>query len=265
VVDGLGGHPAGELAAETAVREIRESLGAPKNGAEGAEERLRAAIVRANNCIFELARQNDDALGMACVLTLALVEDGEVTIGHVGDSRLYLVWRGAMRKLTSDHSPVGEEEDAGELTEQEAMLHPRRNEVYRDVGSRLRTGDEDGFIEIRKCRFRPDAAILLCSDGVTDQLTLVRMREIIGRYHGDSERVAREIVAAANEAGGKDNATALFVAGPAFGCTRTTTRLRLPTTRITMPRRRIVGRLLSLAYGLLIGMLVWAVWRAARG
>jgi PPM family protein phosphatase len=265
VVDGLGGHPAGELAAEIAVKEIRESLGGPTTTGTGAEERLRAAILSANNCIFELAQQNNEARGMACVLTLALVEDGDVTIGHVGDSRLYLVWRGAMRKLTSDHSPVGEEEDAGELTEQEAMLHPRRNEVYRDVGSRLRTADEDGFIEIRKCRFRPDAAILLCSDGVTDQLTSARVREIIRRYDGDPERVARDIVEAANEAGGKDNATALFVAGPAFHSSRETTRLRLPTTRITAPGRKVAGRLLYLAYGLLIGMLVWAVWRAARG
>jgi PPM family protein phosphatase len=262
VVDGVGGHPAGELAAEIAVREIQQSLRGPKATGEEAENRLRAAIVRANNCIFELACADEAARGMACVLTLALVEDGEVTIGHVGDSRLYLVWRGAMRKLTSDHSPVGEEEDAGELTEQEAMLHPRRNEVYRDVGSQFRTADDDGFIEIRKCRFRPDAAILLCSDGVTDQLTSARVREIIGRYDGDPERVAREIVEAANEAGGKDNATALFVAGPAFGSRRATTRLRLATTRITAPPRRLLGRLIYLAYGLLLGMLVWAVWRA---
>jgi serine/threonine protein phosphatase PrpC len=269
VVDGLGGHPAGEVAAEIAVKEIRESLAGPKTAGQDAEERLRTAILRANNRIFEQAKQDDATRGMACVLTLAFVEDGEVTIGHVGDSRLYLVWRGAMRKLTSDHSPVGEEEDAGELTEQEAMLHPRRNEVYRDVGSRLRTADEDGFIEIRRCRFRPDAAILLCSDGVTDQLTLARVREIVNRYEGDPERVAREIVEAANEAGGKDNATALFVAGPTFGSTGATsgktTRLRLPITRITAPGRKIAGRLLYLACGLLIGMLVWAVWRSARG
>ncbi|HLI83482.1 MAG TPA: protein phosphatase 2C domain-containing protein [Bryobacteraceae bacterium] len=262
VVDGVGGHPAGELAAEVAVREIQESLRQPKDAAGAAEDRLRAAIVRANNRIFELACADEAARGMACVLTLALVEDGEVAIGHVGDSRLYLVWRGAMRKLTSDHSPVGEEEDAGELTEQEAMLHPRRNEVYRDVGSRFRAADEDGFIEIRKCRFRPDAAILLCSDGVTDQLPSARVREIISRYDGDPARVARQIVEAANEAGGKDNATALFVAGPDFGARRETTRLRLATTRIAAPRRRLLGRLIYLAYGLLLGMLVWAVWRA---
>ena len=127
---------------------------------------------------------------MACVLTLALVEDGEITIGHVGDSRLYLVWNGAIRKLTSDHSPVGEDEDAGELTEEEAMLHPRRNEVFRDVGSRRRSAADEEFIEIRQCRFRPDAAILLCSDGLTDQLTAAEVREIVERYDGDAARVA---------------------------------------------------------------------------
>ena len=104
---------------------------------------------------------------MACVLTLALVEDDRLTIGHVGDSRLYLVWNGAIRKLTSDHSPVGEREDHAELSEQEAMLHPRRNEVFRDVGSVPREPGDDDFIEIRQCRFKPDAAILLCSDGLS--------------------------------------------------------------------------------------------------
>src|SRR5947207_721696 len=89
---------------------------------------------------------------------------------------IYLVWNGAIRKLTSDHSPVGEGEDAGELTEEEAMLHPRRNEVFRDVGSRPHTPQDEDFIEIRQCRFRPDAAILLCSDGLTDQIDSARLR-----------------------------------------------------------------------------------------
>jgi PPM family protein phosphatase len=261
VVDGLGGQPGGELAAEIAVREIQNDLRGWKS-AEDTEEWLRGAITRANNRIYEIARRGDGTRGMACVLTLALVEGGEMTIGHVGDSRLYLAWRGALRKLTSDHSPVGEEEDAGELTEQEAMSHPRRNEVFRDVGSRPRTAGEEGFIQVLRCRFRRDAAILLCSDGITDQLTAARIREIIGHYSGDAETVARELVEAANEAGGKDNATALFAAGPAFGTTMETTRLRLPTTRIAERRHVLTGRLAFLAYGLLLGMLVWAVLHA---
>ena len=87
---------------------------------------------------------------MACVLTLAMLDGDRVVVGHVGDSRLYLIWNGAMRKLTSDHSPVGEREDRGELTELEAMLHPRRHEVFRDVGlaqaylGRRRAGRDEG-------------------------------------------------------------------------------------------------------------------------
>ena len=85
---------------------------------------------------------------MACVLTLVVAHDDRVTVGHVGDSRLYLAWNGVLRKLTADHSPVGELEDIGKLTEDEAMRHPRRNEVFRDVGSRLRDPHEEEFIEI---------------------------------------------------------------------------------------------------------------------
>ena len=144
------------------------------------------------------------------------------------------------------------------------MQHPRRNEVFRDVGSQLRTAEEEEFIEIRTCRFRDDAAILLCSDGLTDQLTAAEVRAIVERYDGDAARVACELVDAANDAGGKDNTTALFIAGPRFGNQRGT-RPRLVTTRVKSPVRLFTGRAAFLAYGLLIGMLLWALLRAVRG
>lgn len=266
VVDGLGGHAAGETAAQTAVESIRASLariaGTP-------EDRVRAAIADANNRIFELACADAGLRGMACVLTLALVEGGDIVIGHVGDSRLYLIWNGAMKKLTSDHSPVGEVEDAGECSEREAMTHPRRNEIFRDVGSRPRSAGERGFIEIRRCRFRPDAAFLLCSDGLTDHLTAARVRELVESYDGDPARVASDLVEAANQAGGKDNITALFVAGSEFrgrhGATATGVRTRAfsgPTRRHWSPRRLLTGRTALLAYGVLLGMIVWLFARA---
>ena len=261
VVDGLGGQCAGELAAQKALEQIREALLATEGGAE---TRVRAAITRANNHIFEFAQQHAERRGMACVLTLAVVEQGEITIGHVGDSRLYLLWDGAMRKLTSDHSPVGEDEEAGALTEEEAMRHPRRNEVFRDVGSQLHEAADEEFIEIRQCRFRPDAAILMCSDGLTDQLTEAEVRAIVDRYEGDAARVAAELVEAANDAGGFDNTTALFIAGPLFG-NRRATRPRFATTRARRPIRLFTGRAAFLAYGLLLGILLWAVFRAVRG
>ena len=257
VVDGVGGQAAGAVAAETAVAAIRESI----FGEGSAEERVRRSIAHANRRIYERGQSDQSCRGMACVLTLAVVEQGQITVGHVGDSRLYLIWEGSIRKLTSDHSPVGEDEDAGMLTETEAMLHPRRNEVFRDVGSQPRSGDDAEFIEIRRCRFHADAAILICSDGLTDHLTAAQVREIVERYDGDAQRVAASLVEAANAAGGRDNITAVFVAGPEFRAQRrSTTRPRVSTTRL---RKRAVftGRPAFLVYGLLLGMLVWAVIR----
>jgi serine/threonine protein phosphatase PrpC len=266
VVDGLGGHAAGETAAQTAVECISAEL---SDGTGAAEDRVRRAITAANNRIYELAHGSADLRGMACVLTLALVTDGDMIIGHVGDSRLYLIWNGAMKKLTSDHSPVGEVEDAGEFTEAEAMRHPRRNEVFRDVGSRLRDPDEEGFIEIRRCRFRPEAAILLCSDGLTDHVTSAQMREIVESYAGDAARVAADLVEAANLEGGKDNITALFVAGPEFRGRRRPGESTGVRTRASSTRRLggwrlqglLTGKPAFLGYGLLLGMIVWLIVR----
>jgi serine/threonine protein phosphatase PrpC len=213
VVDGLGGHAAGEKAAEMAVDAIRQEMAAPDGDPK---ERIRRAITAANNRISEEAAANETWRGMACVLTVALISEEKVFVGHVGDSRLYLTWNGAIRKLTSDHSPVGEREDAGELNEAEAMAHPRRHEVFRDVGSRRRLPDEDDFIEMKEFLFKPDAAILLCSDGLSDLLTSAEMLDVMERYDGDPAQVARELVEAANLAGGTDNITAIFVAGGEF-------------------------------------------------
>jgi serine/threonine protein phosphatase PrpC len=270
VVDGVGGHPGGEKAAEIALQVIPAEL---EKARCGVKDRIRQAITEANNEISRLAQRDDAWQGMACVLTLAVVNDDRITVGHVGDSRLYLVWNGALRKLTSDHSPVGEREDRGELTEEEAMVHPRRHEVFRDVGLRLRVPDEDDFIEIREFLFKPDAAILLCSDGLSDQLTSAEMREIIERYEGDPQRTAGELVDAANAAGGPDNITAVFVAGSDFlgsACQEmaeararhsiTRTRAGAATESATSFSGR-VNRLLTtrtafLIYGFVLGILI---------
>jgi PPM family protein phosphatase len=268
VVDGVGGHASGEIAADTAVEVIREQLAQP---AAAPEETVRRAIAAANNRIYEMSQGSPDLEGMACVLTLAVVDDGEMVIGHVGDSRLYLIWNGGIRKLTSDHSPVGEAEDAGVLTEEEAMLDPRRNQVFRGVGTRPRHTADEYFVETRRCRFKPDAAFLLCSDGLSDLLPAAALRQIAERYDGDPARVARDLVNAANEAGGPDNITALFVAGEEFR-PRDTARSRRSTTRrlgATTPRPRRLGRLLSsrpafLVYGMILAAVIWAVLKQVR-
>jgi serine/threonine protein phosphatase PrpC len=212
VVDGVGGQAAGEVAASTALDAILQRLqfqvGTPA-------ERVREAIALANNEVVQAAERQPHLRGMACVLTVALVADGTLTAGHVGDTRLYKYRRGSLRKLTRDHSPVGEREDRGELGELEAMRHPRRNEVFREVGSSHRTPDADEFVEIVEDSFEPDAALLLCTDGLTDMVPASTLVGIIEQHAGNAAGVADALVEAANDAGGRDNVSVVFIEGPA--------------------------------------------------
>ena len=151
VVDGVGGHAAGEVAAAIAVDVITQRLERPIGTPA---QRVREAIALANNEILRQAERSPAHAGMTCVLTLALLTEDQLTIGHVGDSRLYKVTRDGLRKLTHDHSPIGEREDAQEISEAEAMRHPRRSEVFRDVGSAFHEPDDPDFIELVDCDLR---------------------------------------------------------------------------------------------------------------
>lgn len=251
VVDGIGGHAAGEKAAEIAVERIRARL---ERQTGATEQRIREAIAVANNEILAASRTNPEWEGMACVLTLAVLENGSAVIGHVGDSRLYQIRGGHIRKVTHDHSPVGEREDARELTEAEAMKHPRRNEVYRDVGSEEHAPDDPDFIEIQRIDFDPESALVLCSDGLTDQVTSDRIREIVERHAGAPEIAARELVEAANYAGGKDNVTVVVIEGDGFTAPAAETRRRGPNW--------FVPAMLAVAVGLLA--VAFAIWRTTQ-
>src|SRR5262249_20320714 len=131
VVDGIGGKAGGGGAGATAEGVILQRL--PRAVGTRAEPGGEAIAI-ANNQIYRAA-PSSEFKGMGCVITLAIVSGDRLTIGHVGDARLYKVGPEGIRKLTRDHSPVGEREDAGELLEADAMRHPRRNEVFRDVGT----------------------------------------------------------------------------------------------------------------------------------
>jgi serine/threonine protein phosphatase PrpC len=214
VVDGVGGQAAGGRAADTALDVVREKLTA-SNGAVAS--RLRDAITTANNEVHRQASSRAEWNGMACVLTAAVIDGNRAVIGHVGDTRLYKLRAGTIQKLTSDHSPVGEREDAGDLSEFDAMHHPRRNEVYRDVGSEPHTNVDADFVDIREIPLEPDAALLLCSDGLTDLVSSGEIQQIVRSAAGEPDRVARSLVQAANQAGGKDNITVVYVEGAEFG------------------------------------------------
>jgi PPM family protein phosphatase len=219
VVDGIGGQAAGEKAAAIAVERLRARL---ERQTGATEQRIREAIAIANNEILKAARSNPEWQGMACVLTVvvlengATLENGSAVVGHVGDSRLYQIRRGEIRKITHDHSPVGEREDKGEIGETEAMRHPRRNEVFRDVGSEEHEPDDANFIEIQRIPFDAESALLLCSDGLSDLVPAAEIQRAVQRHAGDPDAAIRELIDAANRAGGKDNVTVVVVEGEQF-------------------------------------------------
>ena len=248
VVDGVGGQAAGGRAADTALDVIRRRL---TSGLKPSAAAIREAITDANNEVLRQAGSRPAWNGMACVLTVAMIQGDRALIGHVGDTRLYKLHAGTIQKITADHSPIGEREDAGEITELEAMQHPRRNEVYRDVGSEPHEPGDVGFVDVRETTWEPDEALLLCSDGLTDLVASDEILRIVQKSAGDPDQVAHQLIQAANRAGGKDNITAVYVEGEQFARSGSTVR----------PRSRRL--LLHLTLWLLVITGLAAAWRSA--
>ena len=221
LVDGVGGQAAGGKAADVALTMLRARL---ERETGPTADRIREAITIANNEILRVASSRAEWTGMACVLTVALVREHIVTIGHVGDTRLYKLRGDGIEKVTRDHSPVGEREDANEISEIEAMQHQRRNEVYRDVGSEPHQQMDPEFIDLYEISFEPDAALLLCSDGLTDLVESGTINQIVTQLAGRPHEVAAALIEAANDAGGKDNVTVVYVEGELFAASRARSR-----------------------------------------
>jgi serine/threonine protein phosphatase PrpC len=221
LVDGVGGQAAGGKAADVALTMLRARL---ERETGPTADRIREAITIANNEILRVASSRPEWTGMACVLTVAVVGEQVTTIGHVGDTRLYKLRGDGIEKVTRDHSPVGEREDANEISEIEAMQHQRRNEVYRDVGSEPHEQTDPEFIDLYEISFEPDAALLLCSDGLTDLVESATINRIVTQLAGRPQEVAGALIEAANDAGGKDNVTVVYVEGELFAASRARSR-----------------------------------------
>jgi serine/threonine protein phosphatase PrpC len=213
VIDGVGGESAGEVAAETALEVLRARL---SRRTTDSARLVREAIALANRQIYERARADRKLAGMSCVLTVAVLDDAKVTVGQVGDSRLYALAPGQIRKVTPDHSPVGAREDAGDLSELEAMRHPRRNEIFRDVGSSPHQPDDASWIDVIEVPFDDGGALLLCSDGLSDMVASRDILETVEGNAGSPQAAVRALIARANAAGGKDNVSAVLVSGDRF-------------------------------------------------
>lgn len=208
-IDGVGGYEGGEVAAALARKGIIEYLENYPNGER--LELLKQAVVWANNTIFSERKNQPQYGNMSCVLTAVLVElkAGRINMVHVGDTRLYQFANGELTKLSHDHSLVGYREEIGELTEEEAMKHPQRNVIGRDVGSTLLDTSDDDYVEVSSFPLSK-STLLLCSDGLCDMLTSAQMTSVLQKDLTVDKKVLA-LIDAANAAGGKDNVTVVLV------------------------------------------------------
>lgn len=206
VADGMGGHAAGEVASEMAVRIIAREVGALR-GVDDAEasRRLQSAIVAANEAIYERTLAEHDKRGMGTTATVLVLMRGRYLIGQVGDSRAYLLRDGEFFQVTKDHSYVQEQVDAGLLTPDQARVHPYSNVITRCVGA-----GSEVLPDIYFGALRGGDIILLASDGLTGMLEDDQLVRIL-RSEGGPEAWVDKMVAEANYRGGLDNITAIVV------------------------------------------------------
>jgi PPM family protein phosphatase len=201
VADGMGGARAGEIASSLAAAALQESDG---NGASG-EARVAALIEEANRRVFRRASEDREASGMGTTMTVALVEGDRVTIGHVGDSRAYLIREGRLEQLTDDHSLVAELVRSGKLTPEEAEIHPQRAVITRAVGT-----EPDVDVDTFSVQGEAGDLFLICSDGLTDMVDEATILDAVEQNRGDLKSAAKALVNAANRVGGEDNITVVF-------------------------------------------------------
>jgi serine/threonine protein phosphatase PrpC len=200
VADGMGGAQAGEVASQLAASALEAG---DSDGLDGVE-RIDTLIQEANRRIYDRASTDPTASGMGTTMTVAVVEGMTVAIGHVGDSRAYLVRGEQMEQLTEDHSLVNELLKSGKLSEEEAQAHPQRSVITRAVGTDPDV-DVDGFtIEAEE-----GDVFLICSDGLSDMVEDEEILELVHQNRDDLDKAVKALVAAANRGGGEDNITAV--------------------------------------------------------
>jgi PPM family protein phosphatase len=200
VADGMGGAQAGEVAAQIAIDAF--SHGLPDSGSP--EERLATRVQEANQRIWEQSRTRSEQAGMGTTITAAYLDDSELAIAHVGDSRGYLFRDSSLIRLTQDHSLVDELVRRGKLTEEQAAEHPQRSIITRALGA-------EATVEVDTWTYpvRPGDVLLLCSDGLTSMVSEERIQEIL-RGSMDLNVAAQQLIDEANAAGGRDNITVVL-------------------------------------------------------
>ena len=207
VADGMGGHAAGEIASRLAIETLQEVLqrddtASERMSVDDAGEWLRGAVVEANRRICDSIRLHEERRGMGTTV-VALVHSGQnAVVGHVGDSRLYLLRGNELIRMTSDHSWVNEQVKLGLMNDDTAQRHPMRNIVTRALGSR-----PDVLVDLTSVQVQLGDVFLLCSDGLNTMLSDEQIQAILGGHCLDPEAACRALVEEANRHGGEDNVT----------------------------------------------------------
>ena len=217
VADGMGGAVAGEEASRIAIETIQTKLLAPDGSQPGSRDfrnidqtevggHLQASILDANNTIVESATENPELKGMGTTVTMALVRDTEVIIGHVGDSRAYLIDAdgGYWTQITSDHTLVQALVDAGHINADEADGHPMKNVLYRALGQ-SREIDVDVYFE----KMHVGDRLVLCSDGLTLHVKPEEIAQLA--VESDPAECSQKLIDLANERGGHDNISVIVI------------------------------------------------------
>jgi protein phosphatase len=219
IADGIGGHQAGEVASAIAVEMISQSVA--ESDASQPVSIMQAAMIRANQTIFAQASNDDKKNGMGTTCVTAWVIGNKLYSASVGNSRLYLLRGGKLIQLNIDHTWVQEAVDAGALTLEQARVHPHANVIRRYLGSpqdvevdtRMRTDRSARYsTENQGQELRPGDRLLLCSDGLNDMIPDDVILDLA--RSGDLDESVGALIAAANEAGGKDNITVILMEYP---------------------------------------------------
>ena len=205
VADGMGGHEAGEIASELTVNTLAE-LAPSHLDAEG----LTAAVEAANYNVMKAPRQGIGRDGMGTTLTAAMLEGERLLIAQVGDSRAYLLHKGHLQQITRDHSLMADLIEAGQITPEEARVHPNRSVITRAIGSDIHMRPD-----IYELNVDAGDRILLCSDGLSSMISNNAIESIM-RRQSDAQHCADELVTAALENGGADNVTVVVADVPGF-------------------------------------------------
>lgn len=209
VCDGMGGAKGGEIASSIAVRTIMDSLRIklkPKMNKQNIKSALEEAIKQANKDIISRALSEENLIGMGTTCVCAVVCENNITIANIGDSRAYVVENEKLRQVTEDHSLVNDLVKAGELTPEEARVHPKKNIITRALGV-----DEEIKIDYFNVDVKEDMYLVLCSDGLTNEVSDIEI--CYEAVNSVTEKGACEaLVDIANKRGGHDNITVVVAA-----------------------------------------------------